>query len=311
MIYELFSERQKRNAKSGEDDVYQYNDAPKKLRVQIQQLFNDAIGPQYIVSAYDMHHSPDNWKGWGFINKTLCREIGVHELCFGSTDREQVLNYLASTDVNGFLNVVELCARYIDKILGKLADYQRNQLGIEQNSEEALTELNHRFRESGFGFQYESGQLIRMDSEYSHEEIVKPALRILKGSKFAGPQQEFLQAHRHYRAGEYSQAITEAAKAFESTLKTVCDIKGWEYEKGARASDLLKRVRAEGLWPDFLDASFDQLLATLNSGLPKVRNEQGAHGQGAEVRIVPDYVAAYSLHLAAAKIRLITEAATV
>jgi hypothetical protein len=62
------------------------------------------------------------------------------------------------------------------------------------------------------------------------------------------------------------------------------------------------------LWPDYLDASFDQLIATLSSGLPKVRNDAAAHGQGAEIRNTPPYVAAYALHLAAAKIVLIAEA---
>jgi HEPN domain-containing protein len=164
-------------------------------------------------------------------------------------------------------------------------------------------------RQDGFGYSYMDGQIIRVDSEYLHDEVVKPALKLLNGPGFQGAQEEFLRAHRHYRAGEYPQSITEAAKSFESVLKAVCDQKKWRYEKGARASDLLKRIRQEGLWPEFLDASFDQLLATLNSGLPKVRNEQGAHGQGASIRKIPNYLAAYALHLAAAKIRLIVEAA--
>jgi hypothetical protein len=67
-------------------------------------------------------------------------------------------------------------------------------------------------------------------------------------------------------------------------------------------------IRANGLLPDYLDTSFDQLISTLKSGLPKVRNEEGAHGQGATPRETPGYVAAYALHLAAAKIVLLVEA---
>lgn len=91
-------------------------------------------------------------------------------------------------------------------------------------------------------------------------------------------------------------------------MKAICDIKDWEYKKGARASDLLKILRAKDLLPDYLDNSFDQLAATLSSGLPKVRNEEGGHGQGAQPRATPSYVAAYALHLAAAKIVLLVEA---
>ena len=67
-------------------------------------------------------------------------------------------------------------------------------------------------------------------------------------------------------------------------------------------------VRANGLLPSYLDASFDQLTATLRSGLPEVRNEEGAHGQGATPRETPNYVAAYALYLAAANILFLAEA---
>ena len=182
-------------------------------------------------------------------------------------------------------------------------------MGIEQEADEALEEINVRFRQASVGYQFADANIIRLDSEYAHEEIVKPALSLLRRPEFAGAQEEFLRAHKHYRGGENPQAITEAAKAFESTLKAVCDIKGWEYSRGSRASDLLKKVRVKRLWPDYLDTSFDQLLATLNSGLPKVRNEDGAHGQGSVPRQTPHYVAAYALNLAATKIVFIGEAA--
>ena len=281
MIYELFSQRKKRLAISGTADVYQYVDVPPKLRVQISQLLVDAIGPQYAPSPYAMgsvpHHHPSAWQ---FIEKTLCREIGVYSLGRGSTECARVLEHLSKADVDGFLDVCELCARYVEHVIGDWSDYKIQSHGIVQKPSEALDELNFRFRASGLGCQYESGNFIRADSEYTHEEIVKPALSLLSTPGFAGPQQEYTAAHRHYRAREYSQSITEAGKAFESTLKVVCEKNGWPYPKGARSSDLLKVIRQHNLWPNYLDNSFDQLLATLSSGLPKVRNEEGAHGQG-------------------------------
>ena len=311
MIYELFSHRRKRLAKAGTTDIYQYVDATQRLKVQLQQLFTDAIGPQNSQTSYMLANlAPDNADGWQFIHKTLCREIGAHILAKGLTEREQVLNRLDAADIDEFLDVVELCARYIDLVMGDEQDYHREALGITQAPSEAISELNFRLREAALGYRYENGELLRVDSEYSHEEIIKPALSILSDKSFSGAQEEFLRAHRYYRSGEYSQSITEAAKSFESTLKSVCDIKGWRYDKGSRASDLLKVVRQNALWPSYLDASFDQLLATLTSGLPKVRNEEGAHGQGTKVKAVPGYIAGYALQLAASKIKLIAEAAT-
>jgi hypothetical protein len=243
------------------------------------------------------------------IQKVLCREFGVHSLCGAQTEGQEVIDFLSICTAEQFIDVVELCVRIIDREIRRWPSYERETHGIEQEPDEALDEINHRFRRSGFGFQFVAGQAIRIDSEFVHEEVVKPALRILNAPEYEGARDEFLSAHRHYRNGDHEEAITEAAKSFESTMKAICDRKGWTFAKGARASDLLKVLRANHLWPDYLDGSFDQLVATLSSGLPQVRNDSGAHGQGTAKRNTPEYVTAYALHLAASKIVLMAEAA--
>ena len=84
--------------------------------------------------------------------------------------------------------------------------------------------------------------------------------------------------------------------------------RGIEQSPADAIEELNFRFRAGGLPPECLDRSFDQLIATLTSGLPKVRNEEGAHGQGAQPKKTPVYVAAYALHLAVAKIVFLVEA---
>jgi hypothetical protein len=187
-----------------------------------------------------------------------------------------------------------------------LADEKRWEMGI-GDPDDAIEELNIRFRQAGFGYQFEAGQIIRVDSHLLHSDVVKPALVLLSDPRFEGAQHEFLSAHAHYRAGEYEDAIVDANRAFESTMKAICDIRGW-IPKGDRAADLIKVVRTNGLLPDYLDQSFDQLIATLRSGLPQVRNEVGGHGQGAVPRETPGYIAGYALHIAAANIVLLAEA---
>ncbi|KEQ51413.1 STM4504/CBY_0614 family protein [Sphingobium chlorophenolicum] len=311
MIYELLSRRKKKFDRSGVRDVYQYDTVPGKLRVQVQQILIDAIGPQYRVDAYAISGPAHNPEAWEVIHKILCRELGRHRLTDSSYSlhNEGVLNYLGTANAEDFIDALEVCCRVIDITIGKWNSGQLQMHGVKQDSASALQEINYRLKESALGYEYADGQMIRMDSEYTHEELIKPALVLLSGKHFEGAQEEFLDAHKEYRAGNYQKAIVSCAKSFESALKVVCKIKGWPYEKGARASDLLRRVRSEGLWPDYLDGSFDQLLATLTSGLPKVRNDAGAHGQGPERRTVPPYVAAYALQLCAAKIKLIAAAA--
>lgn len=308
-VYDIFSKRKKR-AEQTEPDVYQYDDLPGALRHQIQYILQDAIGPYYepvgILGGDPPAHNNDAWRS---IWRTLCREKGVQCLvgpgnpqadCFAYLHREQNIEYV--------LDLVEICLVLINRVLGKKRDFELRSLGATLEAVDAIEEINFRFREAGVGYRFEREEFIRVDSEFIHAEVTQPALHLLRDARFTGPEQEFRSAHAHYRAGEYKDCVTDANNAFESTLKTICEVKGWPYKKGARATDLLKVVRDNGLLPDYLDKSFDQLAATLASGLPVVRNEAGGHGQGARPRATPPYVAAYALHLAAAKIVLLVEA---
>jgi hypothetical protein len=308
-VLDLYS-RRKKFAESGEPDVFVYDSVPDVLRAQVHHIWNDALGYYWSPSGYEIGSPPKhNNHAWDFIRDQLCREKGRLSLAGRKESREDLLGYIhGEQDVDAWLDAIEMSFRYIDRVLGKMQDYEREHLSVRQAPDDAIAELNTRFRHAAFGYRYENGHIIRVDSELIHAEVVKPALRFLSDPRFAGPRDEFLSAHGHYRAGELKDAITDANNAFESTMKTICGLKGWEYPAGARASDLLKVIRANGLFPTYLDTSFDQLAATLKSGLPKVRNEEGSHGQGAERREPPVYIAGYALHLAAAKIVLLFEA---
>lgn len=308
-VYDIYSRRKKRSGQT-EADVYQYDTIPNTLRIQIQHIWRDAIGPYYDPrDGFPNVPPPHNNPAWNFIRDTLCREKGRLSLAEASNPKDECFRYLRSEgDVDSLLDVIELSFRYIGRVLVKKPAYELEKLGITQDPEDAVNELNFRMREAGVGFQFEGDQIIRVDSELVHAEVVQPALQLLSDSRFEGAEQEFLAAHAHYRAGEYKDCVSDALNAFESTMKTICDIKDWEYKRGARASDLVRLLRKNRLLPDYLDNSFDQLIATLSSGLPKVRNEEGGHGQGAQPRETPGYVAAYALHLAAAKIVLLVEA---
>ncbi len=310
MIFKLFSQREREKAQSGQEDVYQYDNVPNKLRVQVQQLLEDAIGPEYYLGPYSTGRPSHNPRDWREIQKILCREFGKHQLTHGraQTAYEDVLNFIGQCETAEFIDTLEVACRWIDLVISKYGEYDRSSRGIVVESVEAIDEINYRFRKSSLGFSYAEGQVFRIDSDYTHDEIVKPALKLTSGENFHGAQDEFLQAHAHYRSGEYEQAVILAGRALESALKGACETKGWPYPQGARVSDLLKIVRSNGLWPDYLDGSFDQLIATLNTGLPKVRNDAGAHGQGSIKRTVPAYVARYALNLCATKISMISEA---
>ena len=306
-LYELFSRRKAESEKS-QPDVYQYERIPDTLRVQVRRILEDSVGAFNRPSEWG-RSMPNNNEAWDLLRDAVAREHGKLSLANQQYSYDDCIAYIHSEKkVELWLDLVELCIRYVDKILNAKQKYELDRVGATQTAEDAIEELNIRFRQSAFGYRYETDQIIRIDSELIHKEVVRPALHLLSDSRFSGAEEEFRSAHAHYRAGEYKDCAADALNALESVLKTICQLKSWQVDKGARATDLLKVVRSNGLLPDYLDTSFDQLVATLSSGLPKVRNEEGGHGQGAKPRATPTYIAGYALNLAAAKIVLLVEA---
>jgi hypothetical protein len=300
-MFETFKRRKEKAAKGSKSEVYVYDGLPDKLRVQITQIIASAIGgwEGYV----------QNYETWVGIHKFLCRSEGRDYLLkAGLNPALDILNFIRQSDADDALSAIEMCCRSIDFVCRAIPEYMYADKGIQQGPDDAIDEINYWFREAGVGYQYASEQIIRVDSQFTHAEIVQPALTLLSDHRFSGAQKEYLKAHAYYRSGDYKDTVVWAGKAFESAMKVVCDLRRWDYPSGARASDLLKILKAKRLFPDYLDTSFDQLLGTLSSGLPKVRNEEGAHGDGGIPRQTPGYVAAYALHLAASKILFIAEA---
>jgi len=168
--------------------------------------------------------------------------------------------------------------------------------------------MMYRFREQGVGYQYESGEIIRVDSQIIHSEAVKPVLRLLSAHRFQGANEEFLQAHEHYRHGRYKECLNDCLKAFESTMKTICDKQGWSYQPTDTAKKLINVCFQNALIPTYLQNQVTSLRSSLESGVPTVRNKLGGHGQGSQPCIVPQYFAAYQLHMTASTILFLIEA---
>ena len=164
--------------------------------------------------------------------------------------------------------------------------------------------MNQRFLESGIGYQYHNGRIIRIDSEYTHSEMVRPALQLLNEPEFKPALDEFLKGHEDYRHGRYEDAINEALKAFESTMKIICENRGWTVAPNATASGLIKTCLDHQLIPAALERHF----TSLGSGLLAVRDAYSAHGDGVRTVEVPDYLAQYALNLAASDIVLLINA---
>ena len=283
-IFDIFSKRQKR-LRGEMPDVYVYDDLSNPLRVQIVHIWRDTLGTDY-----------EHYK---FIVNTLCHEYGVFTLAetgsYGRNYIEEFINFfLQANDIENALDAVELSFRVIDE--------------HSSNYNDAIEELNNRFKEYGVGYQFTNGQIIRIDSKFAHDEIVKPALRLLDQKHYAGAQQEFLKAHEHYRKENAKEALSECLKAFESVMKAICDKRGWSYSNNATAKPLIQACFDNGLIPSFWQSHYSALRNLLESSIPTGRNKLSGHGQGTSPVSVPNHLVAYMLHMTASAIVFLADA---
>jgi hypothetical protein len=305
---DLYSRRKKLEASQGKTDVYQYKTIPLPLRIQIVHIWKAALGRWFKSSSNPYAPTSRSSGAWNFIEKTIAKENGLWHLGVAAKDKdEQCIEYLLTADTDGALDIIELSFRVMDRIIRGFSAGELNASGIQQDADDAIEELNQRFLEHGFGFQYVDGRIVRVDSQLLHSETVKPALTLLHKSGFTGPNDEFMQAFDHHRKGENKDAIADALKAFESTMKAICDDRGWQYGPKDTAKPLLDILFNNGLFPADLASHFAGLRSAMESGLPTLANRTSRHGQGATPTEVPDHYVAYALHLVASNIVFLIE----
>lgn len=306
---DIFSKRQKK-LRGDVPDVYTYDRIPQPLKVQIVHIWRDTLGNE---QDYRGHYT-DVFQAYKFIVNALCREYGELSLPTGKKEYgnrhylEELTNYLLhQDDSDKALDAIELSFQVIDEATRHqeyLGRYKASKL-----ADDAIEELNQRFQEHGVGFQYLEGEIIRIDSQLIHSEVVKPALGLMHAPEFAGAQAEFLKAHEHYRHGNDKETLAECLKAFESVMKIICQKRGWTHDANATSKGLLDVLFVNELIPKFWQQHFTSLRSSLESGIPTARNRLGGHGQGSSVTEVPPAIVSYVLHMTASAIVFLCEMA--
>lgn len=291
-IFDLFSKRQKQ-LRGEIPDVYQYDNIPEKLRVQVVHIWND-----FLFNNYE-HHK--------VLVNILRREYGVFRLI---DERYYRMNEVrTSFDDERDDNVKEELVAFLlnEKDTEKVLDVIELSFRV-ANDDAIIAELNARFKEHGIGFEYSNGKILRIDSQLIHSEVVKPALSLLSEKEYAGVQQEFLKAYEHYRQGNHKEALNEALKAFESTMKVICNKRGWSSLPTDTSKKLIEICYQNKLVPDFWQTEMSGLRSLLESGVPTGRNQLSGHGQGVVPIEVPEHIVSYVLHMTASAIVFLVKA---
>lgn len=312
-MYKLYSERIKNQ--NGEPEVYVYDEFPEVFRNQVFYIMNDVLDEL-------MHCCCE----WDELHDEFCREKGLKLLGdwnknHGGYGRHNCEQFIAKTDNADLLDFIDF-AFYVFNEEGRKVDipqysYNMFQGPVENDNstiinevnngiDKAIEELNYRFKQHNLGYEFVNSELIRIDNKILHQEVIKPALRLLYEEGFDGAEEEFRKAFEHRRKGDNKNAILEAEKSFESVMKTICDKKKYTYDKAKdTAKALIKILEDNNFYPSYMSSHMASVRTTLETGLPVVRNKTAGHGQGSAVTPIPDEFAEYALNLAATNIVLL------
>lgn len=291
-MFDLLSRRIK-NA-SGEPEVYIYDSFPKEFRNQVYYIIEDVIDPYCSYGCTNL---------WNTMHDMFAREKGLKKLgsyeegrnnAYGKYNIEEYLDDSSTTDI---LDFIDFIFGVFDKALRTAKpEYQYN-YDPGRKVEDAITELNFRFRQHALGYEFVNGEIIRIDTTLIHNNIIKPALKLIYEEGFFGVEEEMLKAFEYRRKSDNKNAILEAGKAFESTMKAICDKKGYVYDKDKdTAQKLIEILENNNFYPAYMRAHLTSLRATLGTGVPVVRNKNAGHGQGRVVVDVPNEFAEYALN---------------
>ena len=313
-VFNIFSRRQPQQQRNS-PDVFQYDDIPLPLRVQILHALDDAAKriyqrtiPQYRALG------TEGIDCFADACEVLRRELGAGRLSEDNRRsrpldesptvrlRAEFGDFFQDCPTENVLDAIEVVMHYIEG-----AD-REGLLDYECNSRTVAEEINARFLQHSVGYQYESGQIIVQSNSLLHTEAVKPALQLLADPAFLGANEEYLKAHEHYRHGRYPECLVDCLKAFESTMKIICHKKGWKHNQTDTATKLIEVCLSNELVPTFTQQQLTSLRTQLESGVPTLRNKQAGHGQGTQRHDVPPHLARFALHSSAAVIVLLIEA---
>ena len=216
-------------------DVWTYDNLPKNVRVQIWQTFMDSYARRYAEE----------------ICKILRHELGVETLTYQTYwsfddkwDYEDELRDCFFADITNArlaFSIVEYISIFIKSL-------------NTQDSKKEINEINYRLKEARIGYEFntDANMLIKKSDEAVYKLSIEPAFHLLSDLKFKESIDNFAKAFSDYQSGttkDLENAITNALKALESTIKNICKLKGYEFNEEKPLKDHVALLKNKKFLP--------------------------------------------------------------
>lgn len=293
-MYRLYSGRKK--DAQGSPEVFIYDHFPTAFR---NQFFTIVVNVFESIKVYRFDD----------LIVRLCRTFAQEK------GLKRIGKYIANANnISALEEYIDICTNedfldLVDFVFGAFIsneEFQKECLFYPPRNglfKEAIVELNFRLKQHGLGYEFLNGEIVVKTNTVTHENIVKPALKLLLDEEFRGAEEEYLLAFEDYRKGENKNAILNAGKAFESTMKAICSGMNYAYDNEKdTAKHLIKILETNDFYPSYLNNHITGIRTTLESGAPTLRNKTSGHGQGGSVQAISDEYVEYVLNLVATNI---------
>lgn len=269
---QLFSKRYKElfDAEENWFDSYVDEDVPYDVRVRLARVMEDFREPIVI--------QPDRYSDRSVGTDALMSAIGELN---GEYDY-QIVNLDFMTLGSG-LDETHALANTSTPYLFDLIELQYEVLSDDpENGKEAFRkEVNTVFREHDVPWLLADGRLLKIDAKQFEQDLKLKALETMRELKDAEPRyqgayDELAKAVEFLGRGDCAEAVTNAAKSYESVLKVICG----QGSEMSNANELTRRVVKEGrvVLPQSLGG--DAFQSNVLMSLPIIRNKTAAHGAG-------------------------------
>lgn len=234
---------------------------------------------------------------------TLERELG-RSISSAHSITDKLQDFLFNCNVDEFLSVIELLTSLKVHQIMVCRDDPEYYTEILENTNSFVDKINETFRVDKIGYELVRVNLPKLpfivvpfNSRYLHLETIKRPMSLMYDEEFKGALNEFEDALDEYRKEEYKDAIHKANNAYESTLKTILDLKNVEYTEYDKIPHLIDKIRDESdIIDPKLNSAFDSVWSVLKNGPLTIRNIV-AHGQGQEIKEIQKSYSDFVLRL--------------
>ncbi len=144
----------------------------------------------------------------------------------------------------------------------------------------------------------------RIGSDLLRQQVIVPALRLLRDCKIIEPLQEYEAALTAWARGQRRDAVRQASHAVESTMKAILTDLGIPYKPSANPSALIKHIINDArIFPAEYENFWEQLSHGIQGVITVRSKTPGAgHGPGPAEEEIDNATAEYSISMAGANI---------